>query len=163
MVVIWKQPTLLPTCATNILSLDLSSPFRWLPFIPIVSSGYALRASPSLVLGRWSFPRAHWCGDIITHNSHCPWLSLLDWKPREPKIVSDWVLDPRRTAQFLVHTFNKLCVWMNTWTLTLALKSSLKFLLKRYSTRYVQMDLTMKLCLNGCLPPNLWLNRVWGH
>lgn len=99
----------------------------------------------------------------VTHNRHCPWISLLDWKPHEPKTVSDWVLDPRRTAQFLAHAFNELCVWMNTWTLTLALKSSLKILLKRYSTHCMQMDLTMKLCLKGCLPPNLWLSRVWGH
>lgn len=94
----------------------------------------------------------------ITHNCHCPLFSPLDWEPHEAKIVSG--KDPTRIAQFLAHTFNELCVYMNIWMRIPALESALKTFLKRYPTHYIQMGLTMKRCLNGCLPPKLCLTRV---
>ena len=50
----------------------------------ICSQSFPFPNSGSVVLPQCSLMWGH-----ITHNSHCPWLSLLDCKPREPKIVSD--------------------------------------------------------------------------
>ena len=159
MVVIRKQPTLLPTCGTDILSLDLSSPFRWLPFIPIITSGCDTRPSPSLILGRWSFSSAHRCGYTS--------LSLAF----SARLEATWAKDCVRLSSGSQKNSTVPSTYIQ-WIMCLnehrnansGSKSSLKILLKGYSTHNVQMDLTMKLCLNGfCLSPNLWLTRVWGH